>query len=78
MDPEACLQRAALLYADADLEGLNEALEDYQSWRRGGGFEPYVTGVPGDVLYERLITLVANDHQLLAEHEQSETKEEKP
>lgn len=41
MEPKACLQRAedALYSSPPDLETAYYALQDYEHWRRNGGFQ---------------------------------------
>lgn len=49
MDAKACLIRCDQAISDLDLEEAREALNDYDQWRRRGGFEPVdVYGKRGD------------------------------
>jgi hypothetical protein len=49
MDPKACLLHALSLSQDTNtVQEALDALEDYRGWRRAGGFEPMIDGVPGD------------------------------
>ncbi len=40
MDPKACLKRALDALRDGNLDECANALEDYRTWRRKGGYEP--------------------------------------
>lgn len=47
MDPQACLDRAALAISTGDMGEAQEALQDYRNWRERGGFEPEYCGTRG-------------------------------
>jgi hypothetical protein len=67
MDPLACLLRTEDAINDNDRDEARNAIEDYATWRRKGGFEPQgVSGKhrygdpisrPGDAFHAVMITL---------------------
>jgi hypothetical protein len=60
MDPKACLMLAWEHFAEGGKAEARRSLAEYRAWRRAGGFEPEMDGLPGDRYAEVLAYRIRN------------------
>lgn len=82
MDPQACLMRALAALNAGDVNEALAALNDYDAWRKRGGFEPTITtaasgmqDTPGDEFVVRLLPwlMIARSTFSSTEHADADT-----